>query len=334
MRRSGNVVGTRRWLLIALLPLLACISPSESAADGIFSANVTYSIDNGEPTPLVLPSGPPSKANDYFGTGGSSEMSEDGGGGACGETTPDPSSITNWSTIYKVPWGIEVSNGWQDYTFGNPSHTATIDDILRHIEATLTTINAVYMRDAGFVIEVPHIRFLDQVSGSLDEPSYDFWEANLPTVETLIRFLPGPGIEGGASGTLCSPARLKGGHVNYEFRADPQQHDGRWRSLVKLVGHEMTHAIGVFHTDQYIPFDNSSAWVELCASEGGCYTAGRMCPLSSKQSWMGYCWFGLGACANELPRISEPFGDMSRVARQKILQATCLETVDTFTGDR
>ena len=317
-----------------------------------FIQGATISVDNDPPAPLTLPPGPAQAAVAYVNPGGSSACSD------CEEALqtcapiPVPSTVSDWNTFYYAQVGIEVTDTWQNFQFGSSSRPATVDDIIRHIGATFATINAVFKRDVGVVLQIKHVRLLKQVKyvdtngEPTDYPSYSYWQSNLPAVNFVYRLLAVPSYGGGASYALCSHGG-GGGHVNYDLTADPQRHDGTWFSTVDTVGHELSHIFGGDHTDFYNPI------IEYCSSQ--CYQGQQICPPHSEESWSGYCRYSCCTCPDgtaapcpqfgQSPSCSGPnpgtlrfgplFGPMSRVIRTNVLNAgACLQAGEVFTGDR
>lgn len=279
-----------------------------------FLPGATVSVDNGAPSTLVLPAGPGVAATGYTGSVGQPLF-------ACTAQSciggPVPSSVSDWNTFYHVEIGIEITNTWKSFRYGN-NVPATMNDVLRHLRDTFATINAVFKRDVGAVLHIKHVRFLDQVSypplpggGVDDSPSYAFWQSNLPSVDFVYRLLAEPGYGGGAGYSLCS-AGGGGGHVIYDLGGDPQTHNSSWLSTVDVLGHELSHVFGGNHTDKYSPI------IEQCRA--GCYAGPEVCPPADEQSWSGYCRFT--ACGNVgATRFGPMFGPMTRVIRQRILDS-------------
>ncbi|GIW41444.1 MAG: hypothetical protein KatS3mg076_2021 [Candidatus Binatia bacterium] len=309
-------------LLIGTLPRAHAVSPGTP-----FLEDATMSIDNGPTFPLVLPRGPGEGATDFVSSGA-------GAGFECGTQTcdpePVPASVSDWNTFYHAEFGLEVTNEWKQFQFGSPPRPASIDDILRHIRDIFSTVGAVFRRDVGVVLQIKHVRILDQVEHADDLESYAFWENNLPAVDFVYRLMPSTGFGGGASSFMCRPV-VWGGHYYHNFLADPRLHDDSWLSVVDTCGHELSHIFNGQHTDSYDPI------IEKCPA--GCYEGTAVCPPVGQQSWSGYCRFH-GCETAGAARFGPMFGPMSRVIRQHVLDngsQTCSRRVEAgavFSGDR
>jgi hypothetical protein len=324
----------RRWCLLSLITLMLPVAASAVSPGEPFVQGATVSIDNGPATALVLSTAPSEAATAYV-SGGQPAMPSGCTAGASQSCSPIPvpSTITNWNTFYHVEFGIEVTNEWKQFRYGSEQRLPTIDDVLRHLRDTFATINAVFKRDVGAILQIRHVRILDQISyplnsdGSVNDfPSYAYWAANLPSVRFVYRLIPQfHNYGGGAGGSLCT-GTLGGGHENYDLAVMPSAHDDLWLGSQTRLGHELSHIFGGSHTGWYNPP------IEQCNDD--CYQGQLHCPNYDDQSWSGYCFEQYNCSNNGGLRFGPLFGPMARVIRQYILNATCLPAGAVFGGDR
>lgn len=330
---------------LLLLPVVICLlrrapgyltcavvllaSSSQALVPGSpFRADATWSIDMSAPAALTLPiAGPALAAASYdaaFAPGVMDCLTPTLKAPCVPFSVPNLAPGPLWNRFYHVVLGIELTSTWQNYSYANPPRGATTAEVLRHLRDTMATVAAVFRRDVGAVLQIRHVRFLDQLSYPDDQSSYAYWQAELPPVTTVLRLLVAPGGGGQGTYSLC-PGAGSGGHAGYDLRANPATHDALWLRNVDLIGHELSHIFGGQHTDYYDPI------IERCPAQ--CYTGPTVCPPYAEQSWSGYCRF---SCGNDgALRFGPPFAPMNRVIRWNILSATsCLEQGAYFTGDR
>jgi hypothetical protein len=316
-------------LLLSLLVIAA--SP--------FAPNATISIDNASPQPLVVPAGP-AVAGVLAGGGGAGaglascqpRVLVDCEEGLC--PVPPEGSIPDWTSLFLVDYGLQVDNRWKQYTFNGAP--ATLNDVLRHVRDTFSTVHAIYKRDAGVILRIKHIRVMNTIAMPADDDladrqSWSFWKSNLPAVDFYFRAVPNsPDGAGAGTPNVCTEDVYGGAFAPYSF-SPINAANNEWRGLVRDVAHEMAHVFAGGHTDCYQPR------IENCPSS--CYSGPLMCPANNVMSLNGDCSYLCDVQNLPLPRFGPPLGPMNRVVRNNLLAFNalypgCLQDAGQFTGSR
>jgi hypothetical protein len=285
-----------------------------------------------ERPPIAITRQPPSAvASVYDGedTADSSCTVEPAAMSACYDCpTPDP----DWTQVYRLEIGVQLE-GMGSWNFG--SSPIGWMEVMNYLREDFQTIFAVFLRDAGVVVQINHIHFVNELldignSDATVAHTLSVWsQVQHPPVHDILRLVPYPG--GTAHyGPTCDDVHVLKAEYYFvrETGAAGSGYEGTNERL-HTVTHEMGHALlGLGHPNCYYE-PGATVPLEQCPGAGCWMTEPRVCPIPTAYSAISYCVPAVCPIFDGIwptLRIGPFGGPFVNIGRDNYLAKPCLST--------
>lgn len=222
---------------------------------------------------------------------------------------PMPEEIQDWSTLYQVEYTVVFWN-WERWDWPRVNRALYGDqfpgvdvmnyllreEILRHWQASMQTVNATLRRDLGLVPKVRHVHFMSNHDLIVWGENYNQFEpmirAAVPSIPELTSIVLHVNQNGGLStGGFCRTL-MSHAWAGYRFDISPTDIATRncWN---RTIAHEFTHSLGMRHMQCY-KFDgppHNGENIEKADDGGACWNAPTICVPPEDISYMAYSWY-------------------------------------------